>query len=155
MRNQSLDLSGVGEVRLSQDGAASNGFNFRLSMKCLIQRLMIVKDNVKAMPGESQGEGFPQPMGRAGDEGKRTHGTIINAGGDISGKEGNTDRNADLSMCFLPFLCACFLLAEIIGNKEPDIGWTFCKTPHEVGIPMPAKGNIDADRIAFIYKLLL
>src|SRR5215213_691276 len=97
MRGQSLDLSGVGEVRLCQDGTASNGFNFRLGMKCLIQRLIVVKDNVKPMPGESQGEGFSQPMGRAGDEGKRTHGMIINAGGNISGNEGNKYRSANFS----------------------------------------------------------
>src|SRR5215213_1582052 len=101
MRDQSLDLSGVGEVRLNQDDAASNGFKLRLSLNCFIQRLVIMKDNIKPMPGESQGEGFSQPMGRAGDEGKRSHGTIINAGRDISGKEGNKYRSANFSTCFL------------------------------------------------------
>src|SRR5215210_6911755 len=155
MGSQSLDLSGVSEVRLSQDGAASNGFNFRLSMKCFIQRLIVVKDDVKPMPGESQGEGFSQPMGRAGDEGKRTHGMIINVGGKISDKRVDTQTGSNLSACLLLFLSTCFLLAEIIGNKEPDIGWTFRKTPHEVGIPVRAEGNIDADRIPLLYKLFL
>src|SRR5215212_1206534 len=153
MRDQSLDLSGVGEVRLNQDDAASNGFKLRLSLNCFIQRLVVMKDNIKPLPGESQGEGFSQPMGRAGDEGKRTHGMIINAGGDISDKRVDTQTGSNLSACLLLFLSTCFLLAEIIGNKEPDIGWTFRKTPHEIGIPVRAEGNIDADRIPLLYKL--
>ncbi len=51
--------------------ASSNGFNFHLGLKRLLQRLMIMEDDVKSLPRESQGEDFSQSMCRAGDKGKR------------------------------------------------------------------------------------
>jgi hypothetical protein len=48
------------------------------------------------------------------------------------------------------FVILSLLSFEEIRDKEPDIRGTFCKATHKVGIPMSAKGNIHAHRIAAI-----
>ena len=57
-------------------------------------------------------------------------------------------------MCFLDTLFT-LLFSEEIRNEEPDIGRAFRQTAHEVGVPVRAKWNVDADGITFLDQLFL
>src|SRR5829696_9162723 len=61
-----------------------------------------------------------------------------------------------MSTCFATCLCVYLnLLTEKIRNKEPDIGWAFCKAAHEVWVPMRTERDVDTDRVALFDELFL
>ena len=65
-----MDLVRIAEVGLRQDGANAERLNFRLSLKSCISRSMIVQEDVKSVPRQSQGKDLPETMSRPGHEGK-------------------------------------------------------------------------------------
>src|SRR6266498_3599636 len=100
---------------------------------------MIMQEDVETMLRKSQSEDFSKPMCRACDQGKLPirHRDVLPQ--NIRHRRWRQNRS----------------FAEEIGNEEPNIPRPLSKPTHEIWIPMRAKWNINTDRIALFYQLLL
>lgn len=53
---------------MCQEGAPAEGFDFSLSPKRRVPRVMIMEEDIVSVPREGQGKGFSKPIRGAGDE---------------------------------------------------------------------------------------
>lgn len=63
-------MVGLRQICLDQKHAASRGFDFHLGLTRGLRRSMVMKNDVKSLPRQSQGEDLSQPVCRASDKGQ-------------------------------------------------------------------------------------
>lgn len=112
LRGQVLNLVRLGQVGLGEENVPRERFNFGLSLTRFVRGGMVMQDDVISQAGEGQGEGFPQSVCGAGDEGEGSRSRHVHKYTRRKSRQVDTDIRIYLSTGYLSTCLPVYFLKK-------------------------------------------